>query len=96
MAFPLSSGLHFANPIPESAAIAKSYIDDIITASVKEAEEKGILGKDNTPYILSRIKDLTQGKSVAANRALVASNVVRGTKVAVELAKLETEGLRTR
>ncbi|KAF2102325.1 IdgA domain protein [Rhizodiscina lignyota] len=93
MTLQLSSGLLFANPIPESAAIPKEYIDDIIASAVQEAEENGISGKDNTPYILSKIKELTNGKSVAANHALVSSNVQRGTRVAVELAKLEAESL---
>lgn len=57
---------------------------------MREAEQQGISGKDNTPYILNRIKELSGGKSVIANRALIASNVKRGTNVAKELARLET------
>jgi pseudouridylate synthase / pseudouridine kinase len=46
-------------------------------------------GSDNTPFILSKIKELSQGKTVQANHKLVESNVKRGTRVAVELAELE-------
>ncbi|KAK4946891.1 hypothetical protein LTR10_014033 [Elasticomyces elasticus] len=87
--FPVHSGLLFANPVPESSAMAKDEIDEIIAQAVAEAEEKGIGGSANTPYILKRIRELSNGASVKANEALIEANVVRGTKVAVELAKLE-------
>lgn len=87
--FPFHSGLLFANPVPEQSAMAREEIDSIITMAVAEAEEKGIGGSANTPYILKRIRELSKGASVKANEALIEANVVRGTKVAVELAKLE-------
>lgn len=87
--FPIHSGLLFANPVPEHSAIQKDEIESIIAQAVAEAEEKGIGGSANTPYILKRIRELSNGASVKANRALIADNVIRGTKVAVELAKLE-------
>lgn len=87
--FPVQSGLLFANPVPEHSAMPKQDIDSIISQAVAEAEEKSIGGNANTPYILKRIRELSQGSSVKANKALVEANVVRGTKVAVELAKLE-------
>lgn len=86
---PVHSGLLFANPVPVQAAMAREEIDGIITIAVSEAEEKGIGGSANTPYILKRIRELSNNASVTANRALIEANVVRGTKVAVELAKLE-------
>ena len=55
------------------------------------ADEHGIHGSDNTPFVLGKIKELSKGRSVIANRALIEANVVRGTKVAVELAKLELQ-----
>ena len=57
--------------------------------AIREAEEQGASGSDNTPYILRRIREVTGGQTVTANRALIEANVIRGTKVAVELAKLE-------
>ena len=85
------SGLHLANPIPLEHSIAKAEIDAIIAEAVREAHGQGKLGSDNTPFILRRIKELTGGKSVIANRALIESNVIRGTKVAVELSKLDRQ-----
>lgn len=85
----LQSGLLFANPVPEDSAMTREEIDSIISEAVAEAEGKGISGNANTPYILKRIRELSKGGSIKANTALVEANVIRGTKVAVELAKLE-------
>lgn len=86
------SGLLFANPVPEHSAMTKDEIDSIVTQAVAEAEEKGIRGSANTPYVLKRIREISNGGSVKANKALVEANIIRGTKVAVELAKLERRG----
>ena len=90
--FPVHSGLLFANPVPEQAGIAKGEIEEIIPQAVSEAEIQGITGSANTPFILRRIREATKGASVTANSALIEANIIRGTKVAVELAKLEVRG----
>lgn len=64
-------------------------MDRVIEESIRLADVEGYKGSDNTPFVLSKIKELSGGKSVIANRALVESNVKRATRVAVELAKLE-------
>lgn len=64
-------------------------MDKAIDEAIHLAAVEGHQGSDNTPFVLAKIKQLSGGKSVAANRALVESNVERATKVAVELAKLE-------
>ncbi|EXJ95450.1 hypothetical protein A1O1_00572 [Capronia coronata CBS 617.96] len=87
--FPIHSGLVLANPVPEHSAIPKDEMDTIIVQALAEADEKGIGGSANTPYILKRIRELSNGASVKANTALIEGNVIRGTKVAVELEKLE-------
>ena len=66
-------------------------MDATIAQAVHDAEGSGSTGSDNTPFILSRIHEITDGASVAANRVLVASNVARGTKVAVHLAKINKD-----
>ena len=85
----IHSGLLFANPIPEQYSVPKADMDLVIATAIREAEQDGATGKDNTPYILAKIKSLTEGKSISANRALIEANVIRGTRVAIELAKLE-------
>ncbi|KAK5687775.1 hypothetical protein LTS10_001915 [Elasticomyces elasticus] len=89
----LQSGLHFANPIPEKFSIPHAKMEVTIEQALEEAEEAGATGAEITPFILTKIKELTGHKSVKANKALVEANVVRGTKVAVELQKLEMEGV---
>ena len=84
----LQSGTLFANPIPEEFSIPKAAIENAINQAVQEAADQGIHGHANTPFILARIKELTQGNSIPANRALIESNVAMAAQVAVELAKL--------
>lgn len=84
----VESGMLFANPIPEEHAIPRRDMEAAIETAVREAEEKGFTGSANTPYVLRRLKELTQGRSVPANKALVRANVARAAKIAVELAKM--------
>ena len=87
----LSSGLLFANPIPVEEAIPKAENDAFVEEAIRQADAANASGKDNTPFILSKIKELSGGRSVQANRVLIASNVKRGTLIAKELTKLEAE-----
>ena len=64
-------------------------MDIIIKEAVRQASAHGAAGKDNTPFVLRKIKELSGGKSIPANRALVESNVRRATIIARELAVLE-------
>jgi len=89
--FPLQSGLHFANPVPAKAAMSRDDIDAIIAEALRLADSKGVHGAEHTPFVLNQIKELSSGRSVIANRALIEANVIRGTKVAVELGKLELQ-----
>ena len=70
----LKGGMVVANPIPEKDSLSKAYIDNIIAAALALAEKKGIAGKAITPFLLSEIKDRTDGKSLEANLALVYNN----------------------
>ncbi|MCJ1309590.1 hypothetical protein MMC25_003250 [Agyrium rufum] len=87
--FPLNSGLLLANPISPEHSISKEVMDSVMSQAVKEANAQGVTGGDNTPFVLHRIRELTQGATVTANQALVEDNVRRGARVASELAKLE-------
>jgi pseudouridylate synthase / pseudouridine kinase len=86
---PLTSGLHFANPIPEEKSIPMEEMDVIIAEAIKQADAAGAFGKDNTPFILNKIKELSGSKSVGANKALIEANVKRGAIVANELSIME-------
>lgn len=83
----LQGGMVIANPIPEESAVEKSVIDEAIARAIAEAEEKGIGGKDVTPFLLDRVKALTGGKSLEANLALVYHNARVGAGIAVAFAQ---------
>ena len=87
----IKSGLHFANPVPVESAIPKAEMDIVIEEALKQANAQGISGKDNTPFVLAKVKELTKGKSIPANRALIESNVKRSAIIARELSILETK-----
>ena len=84
----IETGMLFPNPIPEEFSISRKDMEAAIDTAVRDADEQGFTGNDNTPFILKRIRELTDGRSVPANRALVEANVKRAAEVAVELAKL--------
>ncbi|KAI8372291.1 pseudouridine 5'-phosphate glycosidase [Choanephora cucurbitarum] len=84
----LNSGMVFACPIPESDAADTKAIQQAIDTAVSEARSSGVVGKEETPFLLKRIAELTQGESLAANIALVKNNARIGAQIAVELAKL--------
>lgn len=80
----LEGGVVIANPILESDELPKEYIDKIVMEAVKEAEENGIGGKDSTPFLLGKIVEKTEGKSLEANIKLVYNNAKVGTQIAVD------------
>ncbi|MEB8148626.1 pseudouridine-5'-phosphate glycosidase [Staphylococcus xylosus] len=84
----LNGDIVVANPVPKAHALSKSYIDRIITDAVKEAEEKGISGKDSTPFLLGKIVEKSEGKSLETNIKLVENNAVLGAKIAVAFTQL--------
>jgi pseudouridylate synthase len=83
----LDGGVVVANPIPEGDALDESFIADVIEKALAEAKEKQIGGKQVTPFLLGKVKELTEGKSLVANIALVKNNARVGAAIAVSLAK---------
>lgn len=86
--FPLNGGILISNPCPDECALPHEKIDAIIEKALREADEKGISGKNVTPFLLARIVELTGGESLETNIALVLNNAVLGAKIAKEYAKL--------
>lgn len=84
----LHGGILLTNPIPEEAAMDQKKIDGAIAEALKEAEEKGIHGKEATPFLLGRVLEATEGKSLEANIALVENNARVGARVASAMAKM--------
>lgn len=78
----LEGGVLIANPVPEADEIKYSVINEKIEQALAEAEDKGIKGKELTPFLLDRIKEITAGKSLETNISLVRNNAVVGAKIA--------------
>ena len=83
----LKTGMLVTNPIPEEYAMDGDVIRAAIDEAVAEAKEKGIHGKETTPFLLARIKDLTGGDSLASNIQLVYHNARLAAKTAAALAR---------
>ena len=83
----LSGGQLVANPIPIEAEIARSEIDPFIAVALSEARVQGIAAKAVTPFLLKRIFELTEGRSLTANIALVRNNARLAAAIAIEVAR---------
>ncbi|MBE5857045.1 MAG: pseudouridine-5'-phosphate glycosidase [Lachnospiraceae bacterium] len=80
----LRGGMVVGNPIPDEYAMDPDYINANIDAAIKEANEKGIKGKEITPFLLDKIQKLTGGASLEANIKLVYNNVAVAAQIAKE------------
>ena len=83
----LGGGVLVACPVPEEDEIPFEKMDAVIKEALKECEEQGIKGKRITPFLLSKVKDLTEGASLEANIRLVLHNAEIGTEIACGLAE---------
>lgn len=79
-------GILVTNPIPEADEIPADEIDTIIDQALAEEKKAGVKGKDSTPFLLSKIVELTEGRSLEANIALVYNNAKVGAEIAVAYA----------
>ena len=84
----LKSGMLVTNPIPEEFAMPKETIDAAIDQAIAECNEKGIKGKETTPFLLARVAELTGGDSLASNIRLVYNNAKVAAQTAVAYCKL--------
>lgn len=84
----LHGGMVVANPIPSEHAMDDGIINTAIENALKEADEKGISGKETTPFLLAKIKEITEGKSLASNIELVYNNARIGSEIAKHYAQL--------
>lgn len=81
----LNGGVVIANPVPEEASMDEQFINGIIEKALAEAKEAGIHGKEVTPFLLSRVKELTDGQSLVTNIALVKHNAKIAAGIAREM-----------
>ena len=76
-------GMLVANPIPEEYAMPLDTINAAIDQAIAECNEKGIKGKETTPFLLARVAELTGGNSLASNIRLVYNNAKVAAQTAV-------------
>ncbi|KAL9853374.1 uncharacterized protein GJ701_003144 isoform 5-T7 [Geothlypis trichas] len=85
----LSSGVLIAVPCPQERAAQGQAIEEAIQQALSQARSKGITGKDVTPFLLQKLTELTDGKSLDSNLALIQNNARVGSCIAVALNKLQ-------
>lgn len=81
----LKGGMLVTNPIPEEFSMPKEVIDKAIDQALREMDEAGMHGKQCTPFLLAKVKDLTGGESLASNIQLVLNNARLAAKTAKAL-----------
>jgi pseudouridine-5'-phosphate glycosidase len=81
----LAGGVVIANPIPKAYALPKAEIDRVIEQVLTEARQRGIKGKETTPFLLAKIVELSGGKSLEANIQLVLNNAGLAARIAASL-----------
>jgi pseudouridine-5'-phosphate glycosidase len=86
----LQCGVSIANPIPVEHEIPADEIAVVIEEAIADLAADGIAGQDVTPFLLRRVFERTDGRSLAANLALVRNNAATATAVAVEYAALRS------
>ncbi|MGB0960958.1 MAG: pseudouridine-5'-phosphate glycosidase [Halocynthiibacter sp.] len=85
----VAGGSLVVNPIPAENEIPKDSLAPIIEQALREADENGILAKDVTPFLLSKIFELTEGRSLTANIALVRNNARVAAQIALAFQRLQ-------
>ncbi len=81
----LTGGAVVANPIPEPYSMDHQVIDQAIEKALAEANLKGVKGQHVTPFLLSKIKEITGGESLESNIELVYNNARLAAMIAIEL-----------
>ena len=84
----LKGGMLVTNPIPEEFSMDPAVINKAIDEAIAEANAQGIHGKESTPFLLAKVKEITGGDSLDANIHLVFNNARLAAQTAAELCKL--------
>jgi pseudouridylate synthase len=83
----LATGLVVAVPVPAAAALPRDVADAAIAQAIESAAAAGVHGPASTPWVLARVAELTGGRSVEANLALIENNARVAGEIAVALAR---------
>jgi pseudouridylate synthase len=79
------SGVLLAVPIPPSAELDVAELDSVLSDALSACEQRGIVGAAVTPYVLGRVAEATEGRSIPANLALAENNAAVAAQIAVAL-----------
>ncbi len=79
----LQGGVVIANPVPSEKELDYTLMNNAINQALAEEKQQGVKGKESTPFLLNRIKELTRGESLNANIELVYNNAQLAAKIAV-------------
>jgi pseudouridine-5'-phosphate glycosidase len=90
----LDGAVMLAVPPPQAAALSAAESATEVQAALAHADMAGVRGREVTPYLLSRVADLTDGRSLAANRALLVNNARVAARVAAALAGMGSAAAR--
>lgn len=85
----LQGGLIVANPIPAAFEMDPNVINQAIAEAIRQQFAAGVKGKESTPFLLAKVKELTGGDSLDSNIQLVYNNAKVGAQLAVALSKLQ-------
>ena len=83
----MKGGMLVTNPIPEEYSMDHDYINKCIDEAIEEMKAKGIKGKETTPFLLAKVKDITGGSSLDANIQLVYNNAKLASQIACEMCR---------
>jgi pseudouridine-5'-phosphate glycosidase len=83
----IKGGVLVTNPIPVAFELELVMMNKAINDAIIEADKEKIIGKEITPYLLSKVNELTEGKSLDANIKLIQNNAALAAKIAVHYIK---------
>ena len=85
----IDGGVLVTNPIPVAFELESSVMNEAISLAIIEADNENITGKKITPYLLSKVNEITKGKSLDANIKLIKNNADLAAKIAVHFSKID-------
>ncbi len=85
----IDGGVLVTNPIPVAFELESSVMNEAINLAIIEADNENITGKKITPYLLSKVNEITKGKSLDANIKLIKNNADLAAKIAVHFSKID-------
>jgi len=83
----IKGGVLVTNPIPIAFELESVMMNEAINEAIIEADKEKIIGKEITPYLLSKVNEITQGKSLKANIKLIQNNAALAAKIAIHYMK---------